>query len=294
MEADLELLSSDRRSILTDSLVTWLEGVGTNVRFIAPGVIRLERKPRPQVDFELEFAMAPFSEQPLASNRNSAVERRIPILRAGHGLVDAVAHHLSRSDRGVAFALFRPVQGQWPPVVVLRTDYLVSSTTTDSFSEVADALGLGTWLQQLVRELAPPIIETIVMTRDGKEVTHAAFTRAYDKQRGDQNLSSRPEVFDRLTAHIDWAATCAAAMESSREIFNRRLSTTERSRQGATALRERIEHRLNRQRSRESAGLSSSGLELRQLLEAVPDDLEMEVAVLGCGALFVGDPRKLG
>jgi hypothetical protein len=83
-------------------------------------------------------------------------------------------------------------------------------------------------------------------------------------------------------------------MESSREIFNRRLSTTERSRQGATALRERIEHRLNRQRSRESAGLSSSGLELRQLLEAVPDDLEMEVAVLGCGALFVGDPRKLG
>ncbi len=222
--------------------------------------------------------MAPFAERALASRRNSAVDRRIPILRAGHGLVDAVARHLSRSDRGVAFALFRPVQGQWPPVVVLRTDYLVSSTATDTFIDAAETLGLGAWLRQLVRELAPPMIETIVMTSDGTEATHAALTQPYDKQRGDRNLSSRPELFDRLTAHIDWAATCATAMDSSREILSRRLSTTERSRQGARALRERIEHRLNRQRSRELAGLPSSGLKLRQVLDAVPDEARYEGA----------------
>lgn len=293
-DADTELLASDHRSTLTDSLVSWLEGVGANIRSLAPGVIRLGRKPRPQVEFELQLAMARYMEQPLASRRSSAVDRRIPVLRAGHGLVDAVVGHLSHSDRGVAFALFRPARGQWPPVVVLRTDYLVSTPATERFIAAAEPLGLGSWLRQLLRELVPPTVETIVMTTDGTEVTHPALTQPYDKQRGDRNLSSRPDLFERFTAHIDWGATCTTAMELSCEVLARRESTNARPRQGAKALRDRIEHRIDRERSRELGGLPNSGLELRQVLDAVPDELETQVEVLGCGVLFVGDPTKLG
>jgi ATP-dependent helicase HepA len=293
-DADADLLASDGSSLLTDSLVTWLEGVGANVRSVAPGVIRLGRKPRPQVEFELELAMASSREQPLASRRSSAVERAIPVLRSGHALVDAVASYLSHSDRGVAFALFRPARGQWPPVVVLRTDYLISVPATESLVATAEALGLAPWLRQVLRELVPPVVETVIMTGDGAEVTHLALRQPYDKQRGDRNLSSRPDLFDRLTAHIDWSATCAAAMQSSGEILGRRASMTERPRDGARSLRERIEHRIDRERSRGLAGLPNSGLELRKVLEATPDQFDPDVQVLGCGVLFVGDAKRLG
>jgi ATP-dependent helicase HepA len=167
--SDAALLESDGRSTLTDTLVAWLESVGTNIRSMAPGVIRLERKPRPQVDFELELAIAQFMETPLALKRASAEARTIPLVRAGHGLVDAIATHLKDSDRGVAFALFRPAPGRWPPVVVLRTDYLISIPSTDPLLTAADALGLGDWVRQLLREAFPPTVETIVMTSDGIE-----------------------------------------------------------------------------------------------------------------------------
>lgn len=291
--SDDALLTSDRSSTLTDSLVAWLDGVGANVRRISTGVIRLERKPRPQVPFELEFAMAPFMEAPLALERTAAVAGTIPVLRAGHGMVEAIATHLRQSDRGVAFALFRPARGQWPPVVVFRTDFLVSVSPADTFVAEVDALGLGSWTSQMLRELIPPIVETVVMTSDGQEVTHSVLRQPYDKQRGDRNLSSRPELFERLTAHIDWAATCASAMGSARALLARRPTITERPRHGAAALRNRIEHRNDRERSRELAGLDKSGLELRQLLDALPEEFDTQIDVLGCGVIFVGDPRNL-
>lgn len=292
-DSDDIVLASDRSSTLTNSLLAWLDGVGANVRRISPGVVRLERKPRPQVPFELELALAPFVETPLAVQRTAAVARTIPVLRAGHAMVDAVATHLRHSDRGVAFALFRPARGQWPPVVVLRTDFLVSVAPAETFVAEVDALALRSWMSQLLRELMPPIVETIVMTSDGAEVTHPALRQPYDTQRGDLNLSSRPELFDRLTAHIDWPATCASAMESSRALLAQRPTVTERPQSGAAALRARIERRIDRERSRELAGLLNSGLELRRIVDIVPEHFDTQVEVLGCGVIFVGDPARL-
>jgi ATP-dependent helicase HepA len=292
-DPDEVLLSSDRRSTLTDALVSWLEGVGARMRRISPGVVRLERKPRPQVPFDLELALAPFTETPLALDRKASVARVIPVLRAGHAMVDAVATHLQHSDRGVAFALFRPARGQWPPIVVLRTDFLVSAAPATPFLAAVDTLGLGSWVSQLLREFLPPIVETVVMTSDGKEVTHSALRQPYDKQRGDRNLSSRPELFDRLTAHIDWPATCAAALEASEAILAKRSALTERPQLGANALRARIERRIDRERARERAGLHDSGLELHQLLDRLPERFDTQIAVLGCGVILVGDPSRL-
>lgn len=292
-DPDDVLLKSDRSSALTDAITSWLEGVGAKTRRVSPGVIRLERKPRPQIPFDLELAIAPFMEAPLALDRAAAVARTIPVLRAGHPMVDAVATHLRDSDRGVAFALFRLARGQWPPVIVLRTDFLVSPAAATPFMTAADALGLGSWISQLVLELLPPIVETVVITSDGTEVTHPALRQPYDKQRGDRNLSSRPELFDRLTAHIDWSATCAAALEASRAILTQRSTLTERPRHGAGALRARIERRIDRERSREHAGLHDSGLDVRPLLDRLPEQFDAQVDVLGCGVILVGDPERL-
>ncbi len=292
-DSDNVLLASDRRSTLTDALVSWFDGVGANVPRISPGVVRLDRKPRPQVPFDLEVALAPFMGTPLAVERTAAVARAIPILRAGHSMVDAVAAHLRHSDRGVAFAMFRPARGQWPPAVVLRTDFLISAAPAARFLADVDSLGLGSWISQLLRELLPPSVETVVMTSDGTEVTNPALRHPYAKQRGDRNLSSRPELFDRLVAHIDWPDTCASALESARAVLARRPTITERPQYGASALRARIERRIDRERSRELAGLHDSGLGLRRIVECLPDRFDTQIDVLGCGVLLVGDPARL-
>ncbi len=291
--ADDDLLASDQRSTLSGALVTWLEGVGASLRRPAPGAVRIERKPRPQVPFDLELAMAPSMETPLALQRSSAVERSLPILRAGHPLVDVIAAHLQQSDRGVAFALFRPGRGQWPPVVVLRTDFLVSTIPSDALLAEADAAGVRQWVGQLVQDTLPPLVETVIMTSDGSEVTHAALRQPYDKQRGDQNLSSRPDLFERLTAHLDWGTTCSSALPLTRSLLKSRASIDRRPTSGAADVRERIFAWTRRERSRERAGLEDAGADLSLVAAAVPDRLEPSVDVLGCGAIFVGDLSKL-
>lgn len=288
-----DLLATDGRPNLTAALVSWLEGVGANLRRPTPGAVRVERKPRPQVPFDLELAMAPSMETPLALQRDFAVRRSLPILRAGHPLVDAIAAHLHQSDRGIAFALFRPARGQWPPVVVLRTDFLVSTSLGDALLAEADAASVTPWVDQLVQDALPPLVETVFMTNDGAEVAHAPLRQPYNKQRGDQNLSSRPDLFERLTAHLDWRTACSTALPRAQELLKSRASIDQLPASGAAKVRELIYQRAHRERSRELAGLQDSGRDLSLLAATVPDRLEPSVGVLGCGVIFVGDPSKL-
>ena len=290
---DDELLASDRRPNLTGALVSWLEGVGASLRRPIPGAVRIERNPRPQVPFDLELAMRPSMETPLALQRESAVKRSLPILRAGHPLVDAIAAHLQQSDRGVAFALFRPARGQWPPVVVLRTDFLVSTSPGDALLAEADAASVRPWVDQLVQDALPPLVETVIMTNDGAEVAHAALRQPYNKQRGDQNLSSRPDLFERLTAHLDWRTACSTALPRAQKLLKSRASIDQLPASGAAKVREMIYQRAHRERSRELAGLQHPGRDLSLLAASVPERLEPSVRVLGCGVIFVGDPSKL-
>lgn len=291
--ANNELLASDERSTLTGALVSWLEGVGTNLRRPSRGAVRIERKPRPQVPFGLELAMAPSMETSLALHRRTSVEHHLPILRAGHPLVDAVASHLRQSDRGVAFALFRPARGQWPPVVVLRTDFLVSTLPSEALLAAAEAAGVRAWVDQLVQDALPPTVETVIMTSDGAEATHAALRQPYDKQRGDQNLGSRPDLFDRLTSHLDWPTTCMSALPLAQQLLQGRPSVSDDPAAGAAAVRERILRRADRERSRQSAGLQDGGADLTTLAQGMPDRFEPSLDVLGCGVIFVGDPSKI-
>jgi ATP-dependent helicase HepA len=291
-EADNTLLSSDSQPALGNALISWLQSVGASVRHLAPGTVRVDRMPRAQIPFMLEYRIAPFMDTPLAFERAAAVGRALPILRARHPLVEAVAAFLRDSDRGVTFAMCRSVPGQWPPVVLLRTDFLVAATTDSAFTTAAQAIGLGTWASELVEESMPPVIETVLMTTDGTEVSVASLFRPYDK-RVDQNLASRPDLFERLTAHLDWTIVCASALERVQVLLAKRPSLSERPGSAAEAVRRRVGQRVDRERSRQRAGLREKGLDLHQLQLIVPDILDPEVTVLGCGALFLADPKKL-
>jgi len=287
------LLTSDSLPTLTNALLSWLAGVGTKLRRPAPGTVRIDRKPRPQIPFSLEYAIRPYMEMAIAVERSAAVSRSLPILRSGHPMVEAVAAHLKDSDRGVTFALFRPgPPGQWPPVTVLRTDFLVAPSTTNTFVAEAETVGLGGWASQLIEEMIPPVIETVLMTIEGKEVSVAALLRPYDKQKEDRNLISRPDLFERLTAHLDWKSVCASALQHAHSLLSQRPSVAERPEAGAIAIRTKVIQRIDREHSRQLAGLRDADVDMRRLETAVPETIEQEIHVLGCGAIFLGDENR--
>lgn len=291
-EADTALLDSDLDQQLTAATVTWLEGVGAGVRRSAPGTIRIARRPRPQVPFDVELAIARYVETDIALDRSAAVTRAVPILRAGHPLIDLLAEHLRTTDRGVAFAMFRPARGQWPPAVVLRTDFLVSFRAEAALAERAEKLGLSEWLTQTTTELAPPGVETVIAMPDGSEVTHPSLRQPYSKQRGDRNLSSRPELFDRLTEHLDWPKTCETALLHSEATLAERASLVERCELTGAAVARRVRQIADRERARGGVGLERDDRRWDELAEIPVKALEAHAEVIGCGAIFVGDPQE--
>jgi ATP-dependent helicase HepA len=291
-DADTALIDGDGDQQLTAATVTWLEGVGAGIRRPAPGTIRIARRPRPQVPFDVQLAMAPYVETEIALDRSAAVTRALPILRAGHPLIDVLAEHLRTTDRGVAFAMFRPARGQWPPVVFLRTDFLVSLRADAALAERAATLGLSEWLMQTTAELAPPGVETVIAMPDGSEVTHPSLRQPYNKQRGDRNLSSRPELFDRLTEHLDWPKTCETALLRSEGKLAERSSVVERCEVTGVAVARRVRQIAERERAREGVGLERDDRRWDELAEMPVKALEAHAEVIGCGAIFIGDPQE--
>ncbi|WP_082956025.1 protein DpdE [Mycobacterium sp. E3339] len=290
LSADRHLIKSDRDPALTRALVTWLEGVGTQLTWEDEAVIRISRRPRPQVPFDVETQIAAVAQIPIALRRGPAVSRRIPILRAGHPTVDTIAKHLLQSDRGVAFAMFRPWPGMSSAEIVFRADYLVSASFAQAFIEAADTLGVLGWVEQILQEVSPPIVEKVVMTSFGDEAKDGRLFQPYTPRTGDINLGSRPQLFEQLIASVDWTGLCVIAAEQTRAIASRRSSVVDRALLAANEVRHRIAQRVDRARARTNAGMVDTDGEIEQLETLLPERLELQIQPLGCGAIFVGDP----
>jgi len=291
---DDRLIKSDQNPALTRRLTMWLEGVGTKLTWEDRDVVRIGKHPRPQVPFDLETKIAGASGPPLAVARPASVARRLPILRAGLPMVDAVGEHLLRDDRGVAFAMFRPWPGMWPPEVVFRAEFLVAALFGDEFTQEADSLGLLAWVEQVLQEVSPPAVEKVVMTPAGEQATDGRLLRPYESNKGDQNVISRPDLFLRLTESLDWTGLCRNAAEQTRRLVDARPSVVHGPQAAASQVREAIGRRIDRSRARKIAGLNDSGNDLGRLEDLLPSRLQSEVRPLGCGAIFVGDPAMLG
>lgn len=294
-EANRELRTLDGDGAFAESMVRWFEGVGGKVRRPSPGVVEFSGKRRLQVPFSLEAGIAPWVNSALATHRPVAVERALPILRAGHGLVDLVAEFLGNDDRGVAYACFRPAKGHWPPTPIFRSDFLVLAGDHERLAERAGLLGVETWVRQVIEEALPPVVETIHLFSNGEEVTHPAATRPYSKASGDRNLGSRPEMFDRLTIGMDWEQLCIAIQPLARRVLDQRQSVRSRPASASALVRQQIVSRDRRLRARFAAGLDAEGNgQLGDLTEAVPEMLEVAIKTLGCGVTIIADPHRAG
>ncbi|QZY47229.1 protein DpdE [Mycolicibacterium austroafricanum] len=291
---DQLLIDSDRSSGLTRALITWLEGVGTKLDREDRDVIRVRPRPRPQVPFDLETKIVAIAGSPNALTRSRAVSHTLPILRAAHPTVDAVAEHLLQADRGVAFTTFRPWPGMSSPVVLFRADFLVTAAFPEEFIASAEGLGVMPWVDQVLREVSPPLVEKIVLAPTGREATDPRLLEPYSPRRGDQNLSSRPEVFAKLVATLDWTALCLDAAERTRALVDMRASVTDRPLAAAHQIRQSLAQRMDRSRARRMAGMIDTDADLGRLGAMLPQRLESRVEALGCGAMFVGDPGIVG
>lgn len=292
-KANSDLIASDSDQTLGNAFVACLEAVGTRIRRPRPGVIELAKTPRPQVPFSVELAMAPWVGESLAIDRKQAVERALPILRAGHSLMDAVVSHLQRDDRGVAFAFLRPVRGHSPATAVFRTDYLIRPGDNANLREAASSLGLEAWIQQVIELEMPPITESVYMREDGVEVNHIALARPYDEATGDRNLTSRPELFARLTSHLDWGALCIGGLKKANRLVDSRPSVADYPKRAADDVRQAILRRDRQIGARRNAQLSEDGpIDLNDLYASVPQRLEHVLIVLGCGVMLLADPSE--
>ena len=291
------LLDTEANSHLGFGFKTWLSGVGAKVRHPRKDTMVVAHRPRPQVPFALEMSMAPWFEKELAITRGAAVKHSLPILCAGHGLVDAVAEHLSRDDRGVAFAFLRPVQGHWPPTPVFRTDFLIEADANQHLAAVAAEIELDGWLKLSIDSLMPPVSETVFVAANGAEATHEIVTRPYSKHRHDLNLTSRPELFGALTAHLHWEALCERASVDSLEALTRRPSLATVPDEASVAIASMIRSKISRLQARGNIDIYPVENQISvfaQLANALPDRLEVTVDVVGCGAVILADPEMIG
>jgi ATP-dependent helicase HepA len=283
------LLDSDRDDTLVRGFVTWLEGVGGRVVGVKPGIISIEPG-RLQVPIELEMALAPLMGTSIALGRTTAARAQLPLPRAGHPQIDAVGNHLLASDRGVAFAVFRPLRGEWPPRIVFRTDFLVSAYVDETTNATAERLGVAPWLSEVVQEYAPPTVVSVGTEPGGGVLQAREVQRVYERRAGDLNLTSRPDLFRQLTEHLDWAALCANVLPLARAEAERLPLVHEQRTAAAADVRRRVAQRIDRARARGLAGLKDVEIDLVPLLEVLPQRLDIAVDVLGCGAIFTGDP----
>ena len=89
------LLQEEETLRIGAALKRWLTGVGAKVRSPARGSFQIVSRSRLQVPFALELAMAPWVDSESGSmSRQAAVERSVPLVRPGHGLLDEIVRHL--------------------------------------------------------------------------------------------------------------------------------------------------------------------------------------------------------
>ena len=293
-EANNRLLRADADDAFGAAVSMWLAGVGSKIWHRTPGATELHRRPRPQVPFNLEVAMARWVDRPFALTRRSAVQNRLPIMRAGNDLADAVAAYLQSDDRGVAYAFLRPAAGQWPPTMTFRIDLLVRPIVDRQLLSEAESVGLGGWVSQHVETAMPPIVERLHLMESGDEVTDGRVSRGYDKRGGDINLSSRPLMFRDLTAHLDWPSTCRRVSEAALALVASRPAVTQVPAAAANSLKQELQRRDRQRAARGNAGLEVDDMSRWAALAAsVPNVVAHSVSILGCGATLFADPAEL-
>ena len=293
-QLDLLALELDEDEALGAAILEWCTGVGMKVSRPRSGTMRIGSNSRAQVPFDIERRLAGSLDVELALKRHSAAKHQIQPLRAGNELVEAVARHLSTSDRGTAFCTFRPFKGIPKTLVFFRFDAVVS-TRLQLNPDLPVSNATERWFEHIADGLAAPVFETVWTDQQGNVVSNDLLDRKYDKGRGDRNLSSRSSVFDALVERREWSSLCATAARGARAEFDSRILQAGRERKVTADLGRVIAEALHRAVSRHHAGLSDGPLPIADL-ELLQDNAVQTITTLrnlGAGALVVADPAAI-
>ncbi|SVD78962.1 uncharacterized protein METZ01_LOCUS431816, partial [marine metagenome] len=103
-----------------------------------------------------------------------------------------------------------------------------------------------------------------------------------------------PELFGRLVQTLDWPAACSDALEMARAELAGRASVSEAPLEGAESLRREIDRRAGRRMARHETDLPvDSDIDLTELAKSVPERLDQDIRVLGCGAIILANPGMI-
>lgn len=211
----------------------------------------------------------------LAFSRSQARRRGAQLMRLGHPLIDGLAEHALRDDRGVAFAMWRQCRDFSPPhgdyTLAFGFDYLIEADASVAAQVLKrdDRVGHAA-LRRYLDAVFPPRYETVWIDSDLQLIQDpallAALTAPYEKARegrnGDWHLSTeRWAVLEQAVAVGDWAGLCRAAASAAARHARALTNTDERA---AVAIG-RIEARLERSRVQMQARLSRLRGRIRQL-----------------------------
>lgn len=280
------LISDDLSSRLGADLSEWYAAVGGRVDQPGLDEVKWRRKPRPQIPFGLEARLSLLLDQRMATTRDAAVASSLPILRAGHPLVDTIAQHLQGTDRGAAFLFARHVPGATTPVPAFHIDVMLSSAISAESLQHARVGGFEHWLLQLVDESLPPTVVSGWFNAQGERIPNSPMLRPYDSRKGDRQLSTRPDLADALTSPEAWADTCRKVsdrLRASALTWPESIAWQE----GLTGLKSAVELHL------ESLRLRGGLVHAEDSASETISGISPRITVLGAGAIIFCDMRAV-
>jgi ATP-dependent helicase HepA len=178
---------------------------------------------------------------PLTYSRNHAWKRSCQLLRIGHPFLDGIMSLTRRDDRGIAYAMWRCVQG-YPPALAadlfFRFDFLVEADSQAVLRRLAsDSDSLPGVVHRRADAAFPPIFQTVWLDSDMAEVTDPDTLKflklPYEKHRRDRKIRdfhlspTRWSQVDSLGLLSAWAETCQAARRAGEALLRKNIGLRE-------------------------------------------------------------------
>ena len=236
--------------------------------------------------------LAELMRSPKVFSRDVAIDLAGPgLLRVGDHMLDWLEAHLSRDERGRAFAVARPAAVPYPEIW-LHSDFIIEFDVAHFSGE--DAVGRLERRAQL--HFPPAHVETWTNPHGEapSELVNSALDLAFDSRR-DEVI--RGGVWEHVLGRIpDWAVQVAAGAEVARTVASRTQHSAERREAAVQSATEELKHRTSvlaaRSRRLPSAAERESSVEELALEERLGKRLiagldSPSLRMIACGAILL-------
>lgn len=260
-----------------------------------PDILRYGRNSRTLVpNDDIHRYFAPFLEKEVSFSRDSVQQKPgTQLLRAGHGLIDALSRHIRLDDRGQAFALWRLESSRDPDEsndwTGFRFDFVVE-TDLEGVRQVLLVHALADSGLKAVKRLAdslfPPHVETLFIDSHLQIVEDRQFLKVLQApavKGRDTNLTQHRHLIDTYISADAWPQLCIQAKQAAQIQLQATLAYRERSERATALARHTLDNRLTLLRLR---------LERQpEIQQALLAELRTEEAVADLLVMGIESPR---